>query len=129
MTAPRAVTEGASLRCSMGASPSTLMVPSDRALRLGNKRLALVSDHGPTSVLPFGMCRSPMNPQVAAATAAANGVLTPQPCVPAVDLPWSPGAVRSRGREGAVLDASCRAQCRWGAVISIDPGSDTARVV
>ena len=129
MTAPRAVTEGASLRCSMGASPSSLMVPADRALRLGNKRLALVTDHGPACVLPFGMCRSPMNPQVAAATAAANGVLTPQPCVPAVDLPWSPGAVRSRGKAGAVLDESCRAQCRWGAVISIDPGGDPARVV
>lgn len=129
MSAPRAVTEGASLRCSMGASASSLRVPPGRALRLGNKRLALVTDHGPANVLPFGMCRSPMNPQVASATAAANGVLTPQPCVPAVDLPWSPGAVRSRGRAGAVLDETCRASCRWGAVISIDPGDGTARAV
>ncbi|MFO0628868.1 MAG: DUF4280 domain-containing protein [Polyangiales bacterium] len=127
--APRAVTEGAAIRCAMGAAPSSLAVPPDRTIRVGGKRLALVTDHGPASILPFGMCRSLANPQVAAATTAANGVLTPQPCVPAVDLPWSPGAVRSRGAPGAVLDEDCRAQCRWGAVISIDPGSDTARVV
>ena len=79
-----AVTDGATLRCTMGASPGTLVVPPDRTLRLDRKRLALVTDHGAQSVLPFGMCSAPTNPQVAAATAAANGVLTPQPCVPAV---------------------------------------------
>lgn len=128
MTAPRAVTEGATIRCAMGAAPASLVVLPDRTLRLGGKRLALVSDHSAANIPPFGMCRSLMNPQVSAATAAANGVLTPQPCVPAVDSPWSPGAASSRGASGAVLDGSCSAQCRWGAVISIDPGGDTARV-
>ncbi|MEZ4405363.1 MAG: DUF4280 domain-containing protein [Polyangiales bacterium] len=127
MTAPRAVTEGASLRCAMGASPASLTVAPTRALRVGGKRLALVTDHTPANIPPFGMCRSLANPQVAAATSAANGVLTPQPCAPVVSAPWSPGAPRSRGREGAVLDEGCTAQCAWGAVISIDPGGATAR--
>lgn len=127
MSGARAVTEGATLRCAMGASPSSLAVPPDRALRLDGKRLALVTDHGPQSVLPFGMCRAPTNPQVAAATAAAGGVLTPQPCVPAVDAPWSPGAVSARGAAGAMLHEGCTAMCRWGGAITVEPGGVTGR--
>lgn len=127
MSATRAVTEGATLRCSLGASPSSLAVPPDRTLRLDGKRLALVTDHGAQSVLPFGMCRAPTNPQVAAATAAASGVLTPQPCVPAVDAPWTPGAVSARGGSGAVLHEGCSAMCRWAGVITVEPGVATGR--
>ena len=39
------------------------------------------------------MCISPANPVVAAATTAALGVLTPQPCIPITIAPWLPGAV------------------------------------
>lgn len=128
MSAPRAVTEGATLRCTQGASPGALAVPPSRTLRLGGRRLALVSDHGASCVLPFGMCQSPANPQVAAATAAAGGALTPQPCVPAVDAPWSPGAAGVQGGSGAVLYEGCAASCRWGGVISIEAGGATGRV-
>ncbi|MEZ4394318.1 MAG: DUF4280 domain-containing protein [Polyangiales bacterium] len=128
MSGPRAVTEGATLRCSLGTSPGALALPPDRALRLGGRRLALVSDHGVACVLPFGMCSSPANPQVSAATAAAGGALTPQPCVPAVDAPWSPGAAGARGATGAVLREDCAASCRWGGAISVDPQGATGRV-
>ncbi len=121
MSPPPVVTEGAPLRCSFGASPTALQVPPHRALRVANRRLALVTDHAAAHVPPFGMCRAPTNPQVAAATAAANGVLTPQPCVPALDAPWSPGASRARGSAGAVLHEGCTAACRWGGVVTIDP--------
>ena len=51
----------------------------------------VVTDVGAASVPPFGLCTSMANPQVAAATAAAQNVLTPQPCQPVLS-PWSPGA-------------------------------------
>lgn len=44
------------------------------------------------NIMPFGMCMSIANPTVAAATAAALGVLTPMPCIPATTSPWVPGA-------------------------------------
>ncbi|MGL4604236.1 MAG: hypothetical protein ACRCU9_08815 [Iodobacter sp.] len=34
------------------------------------------------NIMPIGTCMSPATPMVAAATAAAMGVLTPMPCIP-----------------------------------------------
>jgi hypothetical protein len=65
------------------------------------------------------MCRSPGNPQVAAATAAAEGVLTPQPCVPATGAPWEAGSVSARigGLPCVLVTSTC--QCIWGGTISV----------
>ena len=75
---------GATLQCSFGVAPSTLVVlPVNRVLCEG-PLAANIMDHVPlVNIMPFGMCTSPANPQVAAATAAALGVPTPMPCVPA----------------------------------------------
>src|SRR5512132_2406912 len=85
------VVMGATLQCSFGVAPSTLMVlPTNRVL--GSTPAANIMDNVPMlNVLPFGMCSSPANPTVAAATAAALGVLTPMPCIPNTAAPWMPG--------------------------------------
>jgi hypothetical protein len=67
----------------------------------------------------FTLCMSPSNPQVAAATAAALGVLTPQPCIPATAAPWAPGAAVTRIAGQLTLDNISTCTCLWGGVISV----------
>ena len=121
----RLVVHGATLRCDHGAVPGTLhVVPAGTRSTL--VPAATVMDHVPlTNLLPFGPCRSLANPQVAAATAAASGVLTPQPCVPVVPAPWSveAGAVKAGGLPVLVEGAQCA--CTWGGTITIAaPGGE-----
>lgn len=82
------VCTGALLQCSFGIAPGTLNVlPTSRTI-VGNMPMANIMDNKPlVNILPFGMCNSLANPTVAAATAAALGVLTPMPCIPATPAP------------------------------------------
>ncbi len=121
---PKLVTNGAKLRCSMGMSPGSLVVlPS--GFDDDDQPLATVNDHKPNvNVMPFGMCRSMANPQVASATAAAQGALTPQPCVPVTTAPWSPGSADVTIADVAALTSTSTCNCQWAGVIDItDPVS------
>ena len=124
---PLQVVNGAMLMCSMGMAPGTLVVlPANRVMS-GNQPAANIMDNKPmVNVLPFGMCRSPANPTVAAATAAAMGVLTPMPCVPNTPAPWAPGAATVLLGNMPSLDNTCKLTCVWGGVISVtNPGQVT----
>src|SRR5215510_8327784 len=91
---PLQVVNGARLTCVFGSAPSSLVVLALNRTQDEEQYSATVHDHVPmVNIMPFGLCMSPSNPQVAAATAAAMGVLTPQPCVPATPAPWAPGTV------------------------------------
>jgi len=81
-------------------------------------------DHIPMlNIMPFGMCSSMANPEVAAATAAALGVLTPMPCIPMTSAPWIPGVPTVLIKNNPALNNSCKAMCNWGGVIQIlSPG-------
>jgi hypothetical protein len=87
---------------------------------------ATVNDFVPgQNISPFGMCKTAANPQVAAATSAASGVLTPVPCVPVPTGPWSPGAqgVSLSGQKALTADSTCN--CAWSGTIQItDPACD-----
>lgn len=86
------VTSGAQLMCSFGMAPSVLNVLPASKVQCSNMPPACITDNQPmVNIMPFGMCTSMANPQVAAATAAALGVLTPMPCVPVTAAPWAPG--------------------------------------
>jgi uncharacterized Zn-binding protein involved in type VI secretion len=119
------VTATAMLQCSFGVAPATLSVlPTSRVLVEG-KPAATITDMVPiVNVPPFGMCTSLANPTVAAATAAALGVLTPMPCVPAMSGPWAPGAPTTLIGGKPALATGSTAMCAWGGVVSITaPGA------
>jgi hypothetical protein len=114
---------GASMMCSFGAAPSTLVVlPTNKVL--ATTPAANIMDHKPiVNIPPFGMCMSPSNPTVAAATAAALGVLTPMPCVPATASPWIVGSPTILIGNMPTLDSNSKLMCSWGGVIQfVTPG-------
>jgi len=114
------VCAGALLQCSFGAAPSALSVlPANRTLT--GTPAANIMDHAPmVNIAPFGMCSSPSNPVVAAATAAAMGVLTPMPCVPATVAPWVPGSPTVLIASMPAVSDACKLTCMWGGVIQVN---------
>ena len=124
------VAAGATLSCTMGTAPSTLSVLPGRQVLSEQQAVATVQDCQPNvNVAPFGLCQSPSNPQVAAATAAAMGVLTPQPCLPVIPAPWTPGSPTVVVQQQAALTADSRCSCQWGGVITINaPGQQSTEV-
>ena len=71
-----------------------------------------------------GWGQSPANPMVAAATAAALGVLTPMPCIPVTPAPWVPGSPTVLLRGMPALNNTSQCMCNWGGVIQItNPGT------
>jgi hypothetical protein len=120
---------GAMLQCSFGVAPSSLVVlPQNRTLTATPD--ANIMDNKPmVNIMPFGMCTSLSNPTVAAATAAALGVLTPMPCVPATPAPWIPGAPTVLIGNMPALDNNCKLMCIWGGVIQVvNPGQMTVMI-
>ena len=123
------VCSGAMMQCSFGTAPSTLNVLPVNRVNAGGPPAANIMDFAPiVNIPPFGMCTSLANPTVAAATAAALGVLTPMPCVP-VTTPWVPGAPTVLLANMPTLNDSSKCMCAWAGVISITmPGQFTVQV-
>lgn len=113
------VCAGATLTCPFGMAPSVLNVlPVNRVTSA--TPIATIMDNIPmTNIMPFGMCSNPANPAVAAATAAAMGVLTPMPCVPATSAPWVPGSPTVLIGGKPALNNTSKLMCMYGGVIQI----------
>ena len=116
------VVMGATLKCSFGATPSSLIViPKGMPVVVGGRPAATIMDFVPiANIPPFGMCNSPANPMVIAATIAALGVLTPMPCVPVTVAPWTVGSPTVLINNFPALNNSSKCMCTWGGVISIN---------
>jgi hypothetical protein len=123
------VAEGAMMTCTFGVTPAPLS-PLPNTVMAGGLPSATIMDFAPMVNIPtFGMCSSPANPEVITATAAALGVLTPMPCIPATVAPWVPGAPTVLILEQPALTADSMCMCTWGGEISItEPGQVIVQV-
>ena len=122
------VVSGAACMCTMGTAPAQIIPTNQLTIRVGGKPVASIADAAPmTNITPCGMCTSMANPAVASATAAAMGVLTPQPCIPAPAGAWiCPGTIRVGGKP--ILTNDGKLTCSYGGTISITtPGQTTTR--
>lgn len=111
------------LTCTFGAAPCSL-IPTPGTVLIEGKPAATIMDQLPSNVPTFGMCLSLSNPAVAAATAAALGVLTPMACTPIPVAPWMPPAAQTLIGGKPALAAGAQTTCAWGGVLQIGfPGS------
>jgi Domain of unknown function (DUF4280) len=116
---PNQVVSTAMTKCSFGMAPS-IFNATPRPIMSSNLPCGNIMDNKPImNIVPFGMCQSPANPTVAAATAAALGVLTPMPCLPVIPAPWVPGAPTVLLDQFPALDNTCKLMCAYGGVIEI----------
>jgi hypothetical protein len=115
----RHVVDGAELRCCFGTTPSALgVLPTNRAW--SPKPAANIHDFMPfVNIRSSGACKSLANPQVAAATTAAAGVLAPQTCFPCAMTPWTPGVPGNLLAGQPILNDTSILNCLWGGVITI----------
>jgi hypothetical protein len=121
---------GAQMMCSFGVAPSALVVLPTNRVNTNMVPDANIMDHIPmVNIMPFGMCTTPSNPEVAAATAAALGVLTPMPCIPVTPAPWVTGAPTVLLAFFPTLDNISMLMCTWGGEITfMDAGEFTVNV-
>ena len=116
-----AVVTGANCVCSFGTTPGTLTVTSQQKVLADGKPMATISD---TTISPLGMCSSLANPAVASATAAALGVLTPQPCTCSISGSWIPTQqkVLADGKPCLANDGTCICAVGAGSISITNPG-------
>ena len=127
---PLQVCATAVMMCSFGMAPSNLMVLPLNRVMTNSQFDANIMDHIPmVNIMPFGMCMSIANPVVASATAAALGVLTPMPCIPATTTPWVTGAPTVLLGNMPTLDNTHILNCMWLGIITFTtPGEFTVMV-
>ena len=120
------VVAGAVLMCPFGTATSVLNVTSQSKILVEGKPVATIKDTKAfVNIPPFGMCTSMANPQVASATAAALGVLTPQPCTPTAAGTWvvTQNKVMSGGAPCLCNDSVLSCSLGQGAITITNPGS------
>jgi hypothetical protein len=122
---PLPVVSGALLQCAMGTAPTPMNVLPAGRVMIEGRPAARITDNVPgVNITPFGLCRSPANPSVAAATAAALGVLIPMPCWPVPAGPWISPVIRTSAGGIPLLAAGGTCICAFGGVITVQmPGA------
>jgi hypothetical protein len=114
------VAMGGNLLCTFGTGPAPIKATNQTTVLTEGKPAAVIADCQPMSnVGPFAMCTSMANPAVASATAAALGVLTPQPCTPVPAGTWIPTKPTVLLGGKPCLTQDCKLMCSYGGSISV----------
>ena len=122
------VSSGAVIQCSFGAKPSKLTVLSPKVMTKSS--VATIADSKPLeNFTSFGMCSSLGNPAVSAATTAALGVLTPQPCTPNCAGMWVGDNLKVMSEGKPILTNTDTLACMFGGVIKIVNPNNTNVIV
>lgn len=115
------VVAGAILSCSFGDKFNRLKMPFSHGVYIKGKPQMNIMDYVPNvNIMPFGKCSSLSNPSVASATAANNGVLTPQPCTPMTTMPWIDGKTDVLVEGQPALLNKCTNCCLYAGIIKIE---------
>ena len=105
---PFIVTTGSKLQCTMGTMPSAIIATPSPVV--ATTPACTIMDIAPgTNIPPFLACVSP----------AKGGTVSPQPCTPAIVLPWVPGSMTSTINGQPVLTDNSKCACTFGGVISV----------
>ncbi|MBN1315935.1 MAG: DUF4280 domain-containing protein [Anaerolineales bacterium] len=108
------VVNGATLMCTFGTAPSTMIVTPENMINAAGQPAATIMDYIPMkNIMPFLMCTTPSNPAVAAAQGA------PVPCMPVTTAPWFPGSPTVMLSKKVALNSTSKCMCMWGGVISV----------
>ena len=117
---PEFLTSETPLECSFGDAPMPFQaLPLPGKPEVMGLLTATIEEIAPEVNIPsFGMCSSMENPEVIAATAAAEGVLTPMPCVPVVVDPWAPPSELLSFMDVPLATMQSKCMCAWGGEVS-----------
>ena len=123
------VVTGGTALCTFGTMPGVISAGAQKKLLIEGKPAATILDFNAQCISPFGLCTTPTNPAVQAATAAAFGVLTPQPCALMPEGTWRPSRLTVQAGGSPVLTTECQGKCIYGGCIAItNPGQSKVSV-
>lgn len=116
---PQNLAMGALLECTMGLAPMPFSVLPINRVIAGGVPVATIMDNKPMlNIPPFVLCKSPLNPEVAAIIASSLGTVTQGPCMPMIPGPWIPMNPTFIIGEFPYADFSSKLICAYGGVIS-----------
>jgi len=115
------VVDGATISCSGEISQGTCsMTVIGPLIKSDSSAQATIMDYVPfLNISSFGTCNLSSNPMVAAATAAALGVHSPQTCIPMTVSPWISGAATVTVNNLPALTDDSTLMCTWGGTITV----------
>lgn len=112
------ICEGDVFTCTEGMLSCKMNVTSQHEVTIQGKKIATKNDAAINNLSGFGKCRTMQNPLVAAATAAANGVLQPQKCIPVFINGWN-NTKNAEINGISILNVNSVIKCVYGGRITV----------